>query len=283
MPSFTPNLPHLLGRTLNGLNRVAPAYTGDTLLRLFGRPRTGRLTPADQRFLAGADHREVVAVADWRVQTYVWNPAGEGTVLLLHGWESNAARWEALIGRLLLTGHRIVAFDGPAHGASSGTNFTAIDYAACIDRVLELYPAELAVAHSLGGMALTYYLTAYEKQRVQRIALLGVPSDLEYMMGVFQDILRFNTRSRASLEAAIIRRFDQHPQTFSVRRFCEQIDLSALIIHDRDDELAPLADSEAYARILPDAELVITEGLGHSLQGETVFGAVEDFLSERSI
>ena len=280
MPSFSPNLPRLVGRTLNGLNRVAPAYTGDTLLRLFGRPRAGRLTPADARFLATAERAETVAVAAWRVRTYHWNADGPDPILLLHGWESNTARWEPLIRRLLPTGRHIVAFDGPAHGASSGRNFTAIDYAACIDRMLDRYPAALAVAHSLGGMALTYYLTAYAGSPLQRLALLGVPSDLEYMMGVFQDILRFDARSRASLEAAIVRRFGRHPATFSVRRFCAQIDLPALIIHDRDDDLAPLADSEAYARLLDPAELVITEGLGHSLQGEVVYGAIARFVEQ---
>ena len=275
---FRDHLPRLLGRTLNGLNRVAPAYTGDALLRLFGRPRAGRLTPADRVFLESADERKMLAVGEWRVQTYRWNPDGDRPILLLHGWESNTARWEALVERLLPTGRRIVAFDGPAHGASSGNNFTAIDYATCIHHLLQQHPAEAAVAHSMGGVALTYYLAHHAGARMDRMALLGVPSDLEYMMSVFQEILAFDTRSRASLEAAIIRRFDRHPQTFSVRRFCESIEVPTLVIHDRNDELAPLADSEAYARILPGAELLVTEGLGHSLQGEEVFDAIRAFL-----
>jgi pimeloyl-ACP methyl ester carboxylesterase len=42
---------------------------------------------------------------------------------LVHGWESNASRWENLLPYLKKSGSTI-AIDGPAHGLSSGKEFT---------------------------------------------------------------------------------------------------------------------------------------------------------------
>ena len=277
MPTFPP-LPHLVGRGLSRLNRVAPGWTGRTLLRLFMRPRAGKLSPADKVFLATADEQRNVDFNGLAIRTYGWHPQGKRTVLLLHGWESNAARWADLIAVLPAADLHVVAIDGPAHGASGGKLFNAVDYAACLANVLQHYPTAAVVGHSLGGMALAYYLYNHPETQVRRAVLLGVPSELPHMMRVYQDMLRFDEASLVSLERAIQRRFHQSSASFSVRAFCPHIHVPTLVIADRADQLAPLADSVAYAEELPDSQLLLTDGLGHSLQGEPVFRAIRDWL-----
>jgi pimeloyl-ACP methyl ester carboxylesterase len=43
---------------------------------------------------------------------------------LVHGWESNASRWGNLLPYLKKSGSTIIAIDGPAHGLSSGKEFS---------------------------------------------------------------------------------------------------------------------------------------------------------------
>jgi fermentation-respiration switch protein FrsA (DUF1100 family) len=44
-----------------------------------------------------------------------------------------------------------------------------------------------------------------------------------------------------------------------------RMDAPLLIVHDRDDDVVPVADGEAIAQAWPGARLVRTDGLGHKL------------------
>jgi pimeloyl-ACP methyl ester carboxylesterase len=44
----------------------------------------------------------------------------------------------------------------------------------------------------------------------------------------------------------------------------QEIDIPALIIHDREDRVAPFEGGERLANDWPNAEFLPTEGLGHS-------------------
>jgi proline iminopeptidase len=60
------------------------------------------------------------------------------------------------------------------------------------------------------------------------------------------------------------------------------VECPTLIVHGRQDPI-PLASSEAAARALPDARLVILEDSGHVPyveQPDALFGAIERFLAE---
>ena len=69
---------------------------------------------------------------------------------------------------------------------------------------------------------------------------------------------------------------------FDLLRRVEQVDCPVLILHGRHDPI-PLEASEALARALPDARLVILEQSGHVPyveEPDALFGAIERFLGE---
>jgi pimeloyl-ACP methyl ester carboxylesterase len=55
----------------------------------------------------------------------------------------------------------------------------------------------------------------------------------------------------------------------------------ALVVHDADDREVPAADAERLAAGLPDAQLMLTRGLGHRriLRDVAVAEAVADFIA----
>jgi pimeloyl-ACP methyl ester carboxylesterase len=54
-------------------------------------------------------------------------------------------------------------------------------------------------------------------------------------------------------------------------------DVEGLVLHDRDDDVAPLTEGRAIAEFW-NARLVETEGLGHRMQHETVVQAIVEFI-----
>lgn len=85
-----------------------------------------------------------------RLQSHVWNPAGERRVLLLHGLTSDGATWWRIASALADDGCMVIAPDLRSHGRSP----TAVDHrvATLASDVAQLGEGwDLVIGHSLGG------------------------------------------------------------------------------------------------------------------------------------
>jgi len=270
-------IPRIVGSYYNMLGLVARETATRKAFNLFSTPKAGRLTPMDKQFLTTAEAQGYVGSNSGQVKTYEWNKKGKETVLLLHGWESNAARWENLIRQFYEKDYHVVAIDAPAHGESEGTHFNMLLYGDYIDAAHRTFKPDFTAGHSVGGGSLTYYLANYDGPRPRRIALLGVPSELEQMLQYYARIIGLRSRNVELLRAYITKHTGRAIRYFSVAKFCKKIKLPTLIVHDTDDDIAYFEDSQAYHHILSNSELVLTKGLGHSMQGAQVYDSIQRF------
>ena len=88
-----------------------------------------------------------------KLNTREWG-SGERVALLVHGLMSDSRTWRRVGPALAELGYRVVAVDLRGHGASARAGeYTPASYA---DDLVETLPqgAELALGHSLGGLAL---------------------------------------------------------------------------------------------------------------------------------
>ncbi len=272
----------MLGTYYNTLSHWFPNRASESAFALFCQPRKGHILAPEATFLATSDDQKFLNTHRDQIKTYLWNATGRRTILLLHGWESNAARWKALITYLIQDDFRVVAIDAPAHGASSAVYFDAFRYAEFVEVAMQTYQPEVAIGHSMGGMSLTYYLTHFDAFRLSKMILLGVPSELDGLFQLYTRTLGLSPRMVDLIYAHFTRTFRQSVFDVSVKEFCKKIKVPALIIHDEEDSIAPVADSQAYINNLQDAELLLTRGLGHSLQSEEVYLRILTFLNEKS-
>ncbi|MCA9600779.1 MAG: alpha/beta hydrolase [Polyangiales bacterium] len=92
-----------------------------------------------------------------------WNPGGERTFVLAHGFLDIAWSWKWVAERLADAGARVVAFDWRGHGESSwigdGGYYHFADYVLDLDELLPALGIERAhlVGHSMGGTAVALY------------------------------------------------------------------------------------------------------------------------------
>ncbi|MEL6844623.1 MAG: alpha/beta hydrolase, partial [Bacteroidota bacterium] len=154
-------VPRAIGGTLHAVNTIAPELVGRTCIRLFCTPREGRLDADDEAFLSGAAQRGQLLHPTGPIPYYVWNPAATQSILLLHGWESNAARWQRLLPYLLEADLRVIAIDAPAHGASEQRLFDMKRYADFLHSTMLHFKPDFLLGHSVGGATAVYYSTHY--------------------------------------------------------------------------------------------------------------------------
>lgn len=190
--------------------------------------------------------------------------AGSGpTVLLVHGWGDRAATLGAFIAPLVERGFRVIGVDLPAHGRSPGTQTNILEVSGTIRAAEEAAgPLHAVIAHSMGAASSAYALN--EGLAPSRVAFLAPSVRLEHAVVHFQRLFALPPRAVEGLRLTIERRFGRDVWSeLAVDNLVRDLDLPALIVHDRHDPQVAPADVELLAKTWRGARLVTTEGLGH--------------------
>ena len=261
---------------LRAASAVAPAAAERWAARQFFTPRRlGR--PAAPEVPGLARRSWSLAAAGQKLAGWSW---GEGRpVLLVHGWEGQAAQLAGFVPGLVAAGFRAVAFDMPAHGASTGRRATALDFAASIRAVAELTgPPAGIVAHSLGGAATVYALR--QGLAADAVALLAPGAEPLEFAWIVAHSLGFRGARAARVVELIRAEIGGTWEEWSVPRVARDLDLPALVVHDAGDLDVPFEHGRRLAAAWPGSRFVRVEGLGHRrlLRDARVIAEVTEFL-----
>lgn len=271
----------LLARTygvyLNILSFFSSKKAAKIAFKLFATPRKGKVLPQQVDFLQKAK-KEVVLAEGIHIQVYQWKGNKE-TILLMHGWESNAFRWRNLIGFLQKSDYNIIALDGPGHGYSTGKTFSVPMYTKVTQVLIEKYCPNHIIAHSLGGTAALYNNYLYTNASVNKMIILGAPSEFKKIVSNYKQLLRFNNRVLKALNSYIHNIFDFEIDEFSIAEFVKTNTKKGLLIHDEFDKIAHCSNSEMIHKNWGNSTFIKTQGLGHSLQYKVVNQQIIDFLN----
>lgn len=269
--------PKAVGLGLNIYAWPMPKAAASKALDIFCTPRGGRVKSHQKKFLKKWSLKKL-PYGDLGIATYHY--AGTGPrVLLCHGWESNTFRWRKLFKHLVAADYDIVAMDGPAHGQTGGDRFTAVKYAEMMETVCTHYQPAAICGHSVGGMATIFYLYSSKAEHVQKAIILAAPDRLQDITTNYFNIIGGSRRLRKYYEAMIEERFGNKTEYFSGASFASTLDIPALIVHDRKDTINQYEEGLRIHEAWAGSELLSTEGLNHSLQGEVVYKKVIESLA----
>jgi pimeloyl-ACP methyl ester carboxylesterase len=186
-------------------------------------------------------------------------------VLIVHGWESRGLQVAVPYAELLLSaGYRVVTWDMPGHGLSSGNRS---DVMACSEAVLTVQkhlgrPVAGVLAHSLGAAATTIALD--RGAQIERAVFLAPAAFFHAFPERFCDVMRTPPSVRSALWN---RMYDVFPRDMWVTQSTDQLAarmrIPLLVVHDRDDGDAHFEGGQAVAANWPGAQFVATSGLGH--------------------
>lgn len=257
---------------------VAPAATGRLAFRLFCTPprppkRNGNGKPVETAAAARLRQASARAIPFpcGSVQAYVFEPDAAvpaGTVLLVHGWTGDAATMTGFVEPLLAKGFRVVAFDLPGHGTSTGRELNIPLGVASLAAVARVFgPLHALVTHSFGGAialaALAGSVRGQPAVSAGRLVLIAAPSSISEITRRFGASLGLGRRGQAALERRIHVVAGSPVEVFEGPLQLEAIGLRTLVIHDRNDRELGFHHAQALAGAGSFVKLEATEGLGH--------------------
>ena len=268
-----------VGFYINFLSFLVPEKATQLAYTLFSEPRDGKLSKDKLPAILQETEKETYHHNGAHFQTYTWK--GNDTIILLaHGWESNASRWEKMLPYLRKSGSTIIAIDAPAHGLSSGREFNIPQYAAFIDILVGKFKPQYLIGHSLGGKTCLYYQSTYQNNSIEKTVLLGSPSDFNIILNNYIAMLSLNSTISRGLEAHYLNHFKLKLENFSGKVFAAAIPTKGFIAHDREDTIVLFEEGKKIASTWKDAVFIETSGLGHSMHSDDLYKKVSQFLFE---
>lgn len=279
---------------------IAPRLTGHLAFKAFCKPARSKqganrgpaVKPVVDRLAAATPF--AVPFPCGSVSAYVFEPtpvrdgAPLTSVILLHGWTGEAAFMSAFVTPLLRSGFRVVAYDLPAHGRSSGAELNVPIGVASLAAVARAFaPVHAIVSHSFGGSialaALAGTVPAQPRVEARRLAMICPPSSLSQVTQQFGATIGLGRRGQMALERRIHSVAGAPVTAFEGADQLARIGMPTLLVHCRDDKELGFHHAQALAAAGPFVRLEAMHGLGHRriLQSKLVAALVADFVAGR--
>lgn len=250
------------------------------IYRAFFSPGKYEVKPTEQEVLAwGNNYRLPFDGGELAVTT--WGSSGPA-VLLMHGWGGARAQMTGFIDPLLFAGYRVVAYDQPAHGESDGKMTNLLEIAPSMDVIAQREgPFHAILAHSFGTLITSYALVKRNFPPPARLVYFGAFNRLLDSLPRFQEQAGLPDERMEGLRALLHENFERGLlESITNEILAPQIEIPALMFHALTDNVTPIEDSRAIARVWKHARLVETDGLGHrgALHSEVIHEQVVKFL-----
>lgn len=236
-----------------------PSVASLLAARLWGTPPRAPMRPEQRRWLKDAEPLQVNA-AGTTVAAYAW---GRGpTVLLAHGWGGHAGQLTGFVEGLVAAGRRVVAFDGPRHGATPGGTPSVPGFADVAHAIAAREGGvDTVIAHSFGAAAMAYAMN--RGLEAGRAIFLAPAATMSGAAERFAQMVALHPRALEQMRTRIEERFSISWEQLEVVPSAHRMRARLLVIHDEGDREIPLAEGEAIAAAWPSASLLTTAGLGH--------------------
>ncbi|WII71090.1 alpha/beta hydrolase [Bdellovibrio sp. 22V] len=212
---------------------------------------------------------------------YEWGPATGPIIALVHGWNGRGTQIAAFAGPLAEKGYRVIALDGPAHGASLGARTNVGEYArALIDAQKELGPFVAVIAHSFG--AGTSVLAKHWGLQADKLILIGGPSRYEKVVGNYLSFIKISPRAEKVFLDLLTKKVGLSPRDLNVGTIGAKVSGPVLIVHDSEDKEVSYKAAIEIHETWPGSQLMTTTGLGHRriLKAPEVIERVTQFILE---
>lgn len=274
-----------IGFIFNILSYVIPKHVNAWVHHLFATPRKGKLSNDNlpqfiQKAKPGSfkyNGKDVI--------TYTWNLTTNNELpilLLIHGWESNSARWEELVN-YLGNNFQFVAFDAPSLGQSSGGNLSVKDYQNVIGLALNHFKPQMVVAHSLGAFSLHQQLARSTYPFVQKVVLMGCLDRFEGVVQLYFKMLGYAPKVQRNYVNYLSTLFQMPLGDYTSSKAALDVEQEILCIHDRDDDMIQYETTMSFHEVLKQRKnkVIVTGNIGHRLQHEVVFQSIQSFLQSQ--
>jgi len=259
------------------LEKVNLKLSGRFALYLFLHPPRYKRPSREEKCYVKAQ-KSFIQVEGKKVAVFEW---GEGpSVWIMHGWAGRATQLSSFINQLVKKGYHVIGIDAPAHGDSEGKDSSVLHFEKSLKALYNKYGKAYAyIGHSLGGAV--GFFAMKNGITLEKYISISTPTIPDLILHEAFDKLGAKQKSLDAMCQIIHDRLGAPFSEFTATYWAKTApSIPYLILHDKNDKDAEIEHAYALHKILPDAHVHYTEGLGHVriLRDEKVVNEVIEFI-----
>lgn len=210
--------------------------------------------------------------------------------LVLHGWVSKSLYMIKIIEHLINLNYEVVALDFPAHGDSPGFFVNWQNSVNCILKSESNFGVfDVAIGHSYGGtMLLSSTVVGHVHPQIKsifspkKIITIASPVKIQAAIELFASILKLNELEITKLTSLIEKKSGIEIEKLDIVHLQKKFptDTEILCIHDENDSIVSINQSQYLAEIGPRVKIEKTKKLGHIkiIYNDLTMQKISDFL-----
>ena len=223
--------------------------------------------------------RQHLSVAD---ESVIYYRSGKGpNILLLHGWNGRAGQFLNMAEALVDAGFCVIMPDAPGHGSSTGNGSDIFKFVETAEKLQEKHGEFYAVlGHSFGSMALLYGLS--QNIQANRLICVSAPAEFAILIDKFAEGLWLPDNVVKRMKEYLEQRFGKATlQAMEPVLNASRYQGKALIIHDEDDGIVPIAAQASLLAAFPNGQKYVSQHQGHNrvLRNAAVIKRMVEFLA----
>ena len=201
-------------------------------------------------------------------------------VLLCHGWSGSGTQLAKIAKHCIDQGFSTISFDAPAHGKAPGKLSMMPFFIEAIKHLHSLYPFDLAIGHSLGGMSLLKATS--DGLPIKRLCIIGTANSVTHITKDFIRHMGLKPIVATYLKDYLDKKFGQDLDNYSGAVSALGVKIPTLVIHDKKDVDVHFSSAEEISENLEQGTLLLTQGYGHRriLGNDNVIQHISTFLLE---
>lgn len=232
---------------------------------LFQKPLNKKVRTKEKSFFKVAKKFKIKSPLEDIICYELGNPGGK-MVLLVHGWESNAASMSGIGLKLAEAGYHVILFNLPAHGESKLKKLNLkIAKETFLEVLHHLNPMQpfSVVAHSFGS-AVTSYALSKSTYHAEQLIFLTSPNKITRVFDDFSKFIGLNERAGSHLKQMASNLLKEPLEKVNVQDLGRKIRYDRLLlIHDEGDKVIPKEWSIDIYNRWDRAELHFIQNSGH--------------------
>ncbi len=247
------------------VSKLAPGLAARQAFNLFQRPINKKLRPKEQSFFKATKGFKIKHYLE-DIQCYELGPNDGKLVVLVHGWESNAASMSGIGLELAEQGYHVVLFNLPAHGSSklkkSNMKICKEVFLEVINHVNPSGPFSV-VAHSFGSAVATYALskTTYP---IENLVLLTTPNKIKKVFKDYADFIKLGDKAYHLMCNQASNLLKEPVENLEVDQFHSKIRYDRMtLIQDEFDKVVPKKWAIDVYNSWERSDLKLVQNVGH--------------------